>query len=467
MGEPLTVPTSDAPPQPHDVPHAPTVIAGDLPPGSSLPAVLQAASLGMRTVAFLEGCRRRFGDTFTVRIPGAPPIVSFSHPEAVKQIFTGGADALRAGESNAQLGPLLGWHSLLLLDGGRHLAERRLMMPPFQGERMHAYAEVMLEVTDQAIDGWPHGRAFAFQSQMQAITLDVILRTVFGLDDGGDYHHLRERLQTLVGVAANPLWLIPWLRFDLGPLLPWTKLVRTRQEVERILFDEFGRRRAMDRGGRTDVLSTLLDARYEDGRGMTDAELRDEMITLLLAGHETTATALAWATYHVLRTPRVLARIRAELDAVVGSGELRAEHLPRLEYLDAVIKEALRINPVLDDVGRLVKQPMEIGGWRVPAGVIAAPQIYLVHHRADLWPDPYVFDPERFVGRRMNPYEFLPFGGGARRCIGMGFALYEMKIVLARVFTRTQLRLVSRKEVRAVRRAITLAPARGLRVVMD
>jgi cytochrome P450 len=213
------------------------------------------------------------------------------------------------------------------------------------------------------------------------------------------------------------------------------------------------------------VLSILLEARYEDGRAMTDVELCDEMITLLLAGHETTATALAWTTYHVLRSPHVVERVKTELAAVVADDALRAEHLPRLEYLDAVVKEGLRINPVLDDVGRLVKRPIEIGGWRLPAGVAVAPQIHLVHHREDLYPDPERFDPERFVGHRVNPYEFLPFGGGARRCLGMAFALYEMKVVLARVFARSELRLASARPVRPVRRAITLAPSGGVSVV--
>jgi cytochrome P450 len=211
----------------------------------------------------------------------------------------------------------------------------------------------------------------------------------------------------------------------------------------------------------------LLAARYEDGRAMTDDELRDEMITLLLAGHETTATALAWTVHHVLRTPAVVVRIREELAAVVGDGPLAAEHLPRLEYLDAVVKEGLRINPVLDDVGRLVKEPLEIGGWRLPAGVAAAPQIHLVHHRDDVWPEPDRFDPERFVGARVSPYAFLPFGGGVRRCLGMAFALYEMKVVLACVFGRTRLRLVRDRPARPTRRAITLAPAGGVRVLCE
>lgn len=437
-----------------------------LPPGPRLPALVQAALLGFRPIAFGEACRRRYGDAFTIRFPGAPPIVAVAHPDAVKQVFTGSIDGLHAGEANAQLGPLLGWSSLLLLDGARHLEERRLLMPPFHGERMQAYAALMVEIADRAIDRWPVGRAFPVLPEMQAITLDVILRAVFGFEEEAERARLRERLRALVRVAANPLWLVPALRFDLGPLTPWRELTHTRREVEGILRAEFARRREARVEGRSDVLSILLEARYEDGRAMSDVELCDEMLTLLLAGHETTATALAWTIHHVLRSPDVLARVRAELAGVVGDDGLGAEHLPRLEYLDAVVKEGLRINPVLDDVGRLVKQPVEIGGWRLPVGVAVAPQIHLVHHRAELYPEPDRFDPARFVGRRVNPYEFLPFGGGARRCLGMAFALYEMKVVLARVLGRADLALASDRPARPVRRAITLAPKGGVPVVL-
>ncbi len=440
--------------------HGPT-----LPPGPRLPALVQAIHLALRPTAYLAACRRRYGDVFTIRFPGAPPIVALAHPDAVKQAFTGGADELHAGESNAQLGPLLGWRSLLLLDGERHLEERRLLMPPFHGERMQAYADVMREVTERAIARWPRVRPFRFHAEMQAITLDVILHAVFGFSEGAEYERLRGRLRALVEVAANPLWLMPALRVELGGLSPWARLLAARRDVERILVAEFARRRAQPDPERSDVLSMLLEARYEDGRAMTDEELVDEMITLLLAGHETTATALAWTMHHVLRDPAVLGRIRAELDAVLAGRPLAAEHLPRLEYLDAVIKEGLRISPVLDDVGRLVKKPLTIAGWHIPAGVAVAPQIALVHHREDLWPEPGRFDPTRFLGARTNPYTFFPFGGGVRRCLGMTFALYEMRVVLACVFSKTELRLVSQRPVRAKRRAITLAPADGVRVV--
>lgn len=436
-----------------------------LPPGPDAPPLLQGLRWVQWPIPFLEECARRFGDAFTVRLPGRPPIVMVSHPDAIKDLFTGSEEDLRAGEANYVLEPLLGRHSLLLLDGSEHLRERRLLLPPFHGERMQAYGETMQEIARRAVDAWPVGRAFAIHPEMQAITLDVILHAVFGFTEGAEYERLRGRLRALVEVAANPLWLLPAARIELGGLSPWARLVAARRDVERILVAEFARRRAQPDRERNDVLSMLLEARYEDGRAMTDEELIDEMITLLLAGHETTATSLAWTMHHVLRDPAVLTRIRAELDEVLACRPLAAEHLPRLEYLDAVIKEGLRISPVLDDVGRLVKKPVTIAGWRLPAGVAVAPQIALVHHRQDLWREPGRFDPTRFLGVRPNPYTFFPFGGGVRRCLGMAFALYEMKVVLACVFSKTELRLVSQRPVRAKRRAITLAPADGVRVV--
>jgi cytochrome P450 len=438
-----------------------------LPPGPRSPAVIQVALLAFRTIQYLEQCQSKYGDAFTVRFPGGPSVVSFTHPDAIRQIFTADPEVLRGGESNEPLGPLVGLRSLLLLDGAHHLQERRLMMPPFHGERMHAYAPAMQARADYTIDRWQPGNVILFHRCMQRLTLDIIMSTIFGFDEDGEHETLRDRLQTLVLAAANPLWLLPPFRLNLGRLTPWAKLVRTRNEVATLLYAEFARRRAAGCEDRSDILSMLLSARYEDGRPMSDEELRDEMLTLLLAGHETTATALAWTLYHVLQHSEVLERIRVELDEVVGTDTLRADHLPRLEFLDAVIKESLRLNPVLDDVGRLVKEPIEIGGWRLPAGVIASAQIYLCQHRPDVWLNPYRFDPDRFCHRRVSPYEFFPFGGGSRRCIGMAFALYEMKIVLARVFSRAQLRLAPGYSGYAVRRAVTLAPSRGLPVVID
>ncbi len=425
-----------------------------LPPGPASPAVVQGLQYALRPARFFSTCSERFGEVFTVRMPVAPStVVMFTNPEAIRQIFAGDENELRGGESSVALRPLLGASSILALDGARHERQRRLMMPPFHGERMLAYGETMCAIADHAIQRWPIGRPFPIHREMQAIALEVILRTVFGAE-GTRLDALRILLQRFARLATNLLWLWPPLQVDLGPLSPWGRLVRVRRELDAFLFAEFARRRAESIAGRDDVLSLLLVARDEDGEPMSDAELRDQMMTLLFAGHETTATALAFAFHNVLRHPEVLDRLRAEL----------AQGKP--EYVEATAKETLRLNPIVSEVGRVLSRPMRIGGWDLPAGVAAAPCIYLTHRRPDLWPEPERFDPERFVGRRTSPYEFFPFGGGVRRCLGMAFALYEMKIVLAQVLSRVELRLATGYRMQPVRRSITLAPSRGMPVVV-
>ncbi len=443
---------------------------GVLPPGPRLPALVQFLHLGFRPIAFLEECDRRYGTPFTLRVPARPPLVMFSDPEAIREIFTGDPELLRAGEANNLLEPMLGQHSLLLLDGPRHLRERRLMLPPFHGERMQAYGRVMREIADRSIDAWPVGRPFPIHDRMQAITLDVILRTVFGLDEGEVLDHLRERLRRLMAFVSGTLGvllLMPWLQRDLGPLTPGGRFTRLAREIDDLLFAEIARRRADGVAGRDDILSMLIAARDEDGQPMSDQELRDEMVTLLLAGHETTATSLAWAFHRLLGRPDVLGKLRAELRAVAGDGPLEPEHVGRLEYLDAVVKETARLSPVIPQVSRRLQAPTRIGGCDLPAGAVASPCIYLTHRRPDLWPSPALFDPERFVGARPNPYAFFPFGGGVRRCIGAAFATYEMKIVLAEVLSRVELRAAPGYTVRTVRRTVTLAPSGGMPVVVE
>ena len=440
--------------------------AGVLPAGPRLPAIVQFLHMGFRPTAFLEQCARRYGDPFTLHIPARPPLVMFSDPEAIREIFTGDPELLRAGEANNLLEPMLGQHSLLLLDGPRHLRERRLMLPPFHGERMQAYGRVMREIADRSIDAWPVGRPFPIHERMQAITLDVILRTVFGLDEGAVLVRLRECIRSLtafVSGALGVLLLMPWLQRDLGRLSPGGRFARLAREIDDILFAEIARRRAEGATGRDVILSMLIAARDEGGQPMSDQELRDEMVTLLLAGHETTATSLAWAFHRLLGRPDVLAKLRDE----VGGGPVEPEQVGRLEYLDAVDKETARLNPVIVNVGRRLQAPMRIGGHDLPAGVVASPCIYLTHRRPDLWPDPARFDPERFIGARPSPYAFFPFGGGVRRCIGAAFAAYEMKIVLAEVLARVELRAAPGYTVRTVRRTVTLAPSGGMPVVVD
>ncbi len=430
-----------------------------LPPGPSAPSLIQLLRSGFRPTAFIEDCARRYGDPFTVRFPASPPIVFFSHPDAIRDIFTGDPEVLRAGRANVDLLPLLGENSLLMLDGRRHLSERRLMLPPFHGERMQAYGLLMAEIADRAIDGWPVGRVFPVQPEMQAITLDVILRAVFGLEEGARLAELRARIIRLLRFVMGPAGIflfIPWLQLDLGPLSPGGRFARYARAIDEILFAEIARRRAEGVAARTDILSMLIESRYEDGSGLSDQALRDEMITLLVAGHETTATSLAWILNRVLGRPDVLARLRAEVPADGSS-----------EYLDAVIKETARLHPVVPNVGRQLEAPVRIGGHLLPAGVVASPCVYLTHRRPDVWPEPERFAPERFLGARPSPYEFFPFGGGVRRCIGAAFATYEMKVVLSRIVARVTLRAAPGYTARTVRRTVTFAPSDGMPVMAD
>jgi cytochrome P450 len=439
-----------------------------MPNGPRVPAVFQVFRWMREPIAMLEACRRRYGDTFTLRFPGFDPLVLMSDPAAVKEIFTGDPEELRAGEANVVLAPFVGPDSVLLVDGARHRRKRQLLMPPFHGERMQVYGELMRTITDRAIDAWPVGRAFPIQAETQRITLDVILRAVFGLDEGAQMEALRSRLvEGAAVVTDHPMLMIKWMQRDLGPLTSWRRVEKIRDEADAILFAEFARRRREARTDRTDILSLLMAARDEEGRPMSDAELRDEMITLLLAGHETTATTLAWVIQYVLEHPAVHARLRAELlergvgasDEPVGVGDL--------PYLDATIKETQRLMPIIPMVGRRLHTAMRIGDYELPAGVVAAPCAYLTHRRPDLWDEPDVFHPERFLGKRPSPYEFFPFGGGARACLGAAFASFEMKIVLARILARVEMRAAPGYRVRVVRRGITFAPSQGMPVVIE
>jgi cytochrome P450 len=419
----------------------------------------------------MRACARRYGDCFTLRLPNNPPIVFFSDPEGIKEIFTGDPEKLPAGESRAILRPLVGQYSLLLLDGARHRQQRKLMMPPFHGERMHAYGEVMRAVTDRIIDRWPSGRPFPLQPEMQAITLDVILRTVFGIDEGAALTQLRDRLTELLVLSVSPLRLalsqFPRLHFLFRSITNPQRVQELLQEVDTLLYAQIAQRRAADHSGRDDVLSMLIEARDETGQQMSDIELRDELITLLVAGHETTATSLAWAFHWILQRPDVQDRLHAELREVGEAGKIPPQQIAKLDYLDAVIKETQRLLPIIPLVPRVLHEPMRLGGHDLPAGVVVAPCTYLTHHRPDLWTNPDQFDPDRFIGKRLSPYEFFPFGGGIRFCLGAAFAIYEMKIVLAQVLSRVALRPAPGQTVRVVRRGVTFAPSAGMPVVLE
>lgn len=438
-----------------------------LPAGPKSPAGVQLLHWIFRPIPFMENCAQRFGDCFTVSLPLNPQLVFFSHPEAVKEIFTGDPDKLPAGETRAIVQPVVGQHSVLVLDGARHAQHRKLLMPPFHGERMHAYSEVMREITDQTIERWPVGRVFPIQSEMQTITLSVIMRTVFGLDDGAEFVHLRNLLVEFLSISTNPLALIPWFPRLLSPLTKRQRFMQLLGEVDKALYAAIASRRQAGTNGRKDILSMLIDAHDENGQPMTDVELRDELITMLLAGHETTATSLSWTFHRILQQPQVVEKLKAELHSVAGTGAVEPAQMNKLEYLDATIKEAQRLIPIVPIVGRKLREPMRIGGRDLPAGVVASPCIYLTHHRPDIWPEPNRFNPDRFLTKRPSPYEFFPFGGGNRFCLGAAFAMYEMKIVLAQVLSRVTLRAAPGRTVKVVRRGVTFAPSEGMPVVLE
>ena len=437
-----------------------------IPPGPTTPTLVTTWQWLNRPYPFMDECSARFGDTFSLYFKGLPQLVLYSRPEDVKEVFADDGNLFHAGEFNLSLRAFLGEHSVLMLDGKEHMRHRRLLLPPFHGERMQAYGSAMLDAADDSIDAWPVGRPFAFHGHMQAVTLRVILRTVFGVDGAARLDRFDRVVTELLDIAAWPPLLVPAMQKDLGRWSPWGRYVRKRREADDLINAQIRERRAEGSRGRTDILSLLVDARDEAGNPMSDAELHDELVTLLIAGHETTATALAWTFRWLLEMPELAARLRSELAAAEAEGPLTAERISKLEYLDAVAREALRLQPVIPLVGRILKRPARVGNYDLPAGVGVVCSIYLAQRRSDVYPNPRAFNPDRFLGKKFSPNEFFPFGGGIRRCIGMAFALYEMKMVIARVMSRATLSLAGTKPIRVVRRSITMTPSEGLSVTL-
>jgi cytochrome P450 len=427
-----------------------------LPPGPTTSRPLQTVRWIYRPGPMLEDCRRRYGDMFTLRIAHEGNWVFLADPDAIKQVFTGDPRVLHAGEANVVVLPLLGHHSLLLLDEGAHMSQRKLMLPPFHGERMRGYEQVMTEVAAEEIDSWPAGQPYAVRPAMQRITLEVIIRTVFGVQDPARRGRLRATLSRALEWGSDPRRMA--MLAALGPqrLARSGLFQRVRDPADQLIYDEIRERRgAPDLAERDDVLTMLLQARHEDGSEMSDEQLRDQLMTLLVAGHETTASSLAWAVERLVRNPPVLARLRDE----VAAGDD--------EYVDAVCKETLRLRPILALVLRRLTEPMEIGGRLLPAGANIAPCIYLVHRRPDVYPEPYAFRPERFIEQPAGTYTWIPFGGGVRRCLGASFAQFEMRVVLRELVRRLELRASDERPERVTRRAITLVPDRGGEIVVE
>jgi cytochrome P450 len=422
----------------------------ELPPGPRAPATINTARLVRRPLESLLGWHERYGDVFTVKYLIFGTGVYVADPAAIRDLLTGDQSDLHAGEANAPLSPVLGNNSVLVLDGPRHLRQRKLLLPPFQGSAVHAFREVIREVAEAEVAGWVRGAEFTMRDRMRALTFEVICRAVFGVTDRHRVERLRGALLPIMDMGAASFFLPQALRRDLGPLSPWGRLQRRLRTADALLYEEIDlRRREADLDQRTDVLSLLLRARDEEGRPMTDEELRDELMTMLAAGHETTATGLAFAFDLLLRHPKVLSRLKEELAAGDDA------------YLEATVTESLRLRPVIDASERTLTKPRVIGGWELPAGIRVYPAIVLVHRREDLYPQADQFRPERFLDGEAESYSWLPFGGGIRRCIGAALAQAEMAEVIRVVLSRVELRPVRPKPDPVVMRGITLVPQHG------
>ena len=422
-----------------------------LPPGPGEAPIVQTLHWLLRPISFMESCRRRFGDVFSIRFLGfQTPTVMLSDPDAIRALYTEPQHRLPPGRA-ATLRPIMGARSLLLLEGREHLARRRVMLPPFHGERMRAYEATVREVVAREVEDWPERRAFALHPRMQAVTLEVILRAVFGMTDPARRARLATSLvRLLADTASGGLQLSVMLARRLGGPDPLARLRALRGEIDVLLAEEITVRRA-EPG--EDILSLLIAARFEDGEPMGDAEIRDQLMTLLLAGHETTATGLAWTFDLLLRHPAAMARLVAEVDA----GEE--------PYLRAVVAESLRLRPVVPFAGRRLGSELPVDGHVLPAGTDVTPAIWLTHTRADRYPEPFAFRPERFLASAPATYAWVPFGGGVRRCLGAAFAEMEMRVALAEILRRRTLTGVARTAERVARRNVTFSPRTGTPVV--
>ena len=439
-----------------------------LPNGPKTPPPLQLIQWIADPFDYMESNARKYGDLFTARLGSKKTLVMVSHPEAMQQMLLG--DAFDApGDVNEIVRPMLGDNSLILLSGERHKKRRQLLMPPFHGERMRNYGALIINIAEEVANGWGIGQSFVAHHSMQKITMRVILQAVFGLNRGERLEKLAsalfDRLKMRESLLGASLIFMPFLRRYWGPMSPWGRIMQKQRQVDELIYAQIAERRANPDPNSTDILSLLLLTRDEAGRGLSDVELRDELMTLLVGGHETTASALAWALYWLHKLPQVREKLLAELDSLGDNPEPMA--IFRLPYLTAVCQETLRIYPVgMVTFSRVTRSPVELMGCHLEPGVQLLGSIYLTHQREDLYPDPKQFKPERFLERQYGPYEFMPFGGGARRCIGMALAQFEMKLVLATVLSRTELALADSKPVKPKRRGILSAPSSGVPMVL-
>ena len=457
-------------------------------------SIFQLANWIFRPLDFLEECVAKYGDTFKVNLMGLPPFTVVSNPQGIEEILSVDAKKFDVGRTNNIVASLLGENSLVLLDGLAHRRQRKLMMPPFHGEKVKSYAEIICQISEKVASQWQAKQIFVAQKAMQQITLETILHVVFGLSEGercldarslapyGDagshrYQQIKPPLIEYINLTDSPIKasiiFLPFLQRDWGEKSPWGKVVGRKRKIYGLLQEEIDERRARSQLSGNDVLSLMMSAKDERGEGLSDIELKDQMMTLLVAGHETTATALSWALYWIHKLPEVKQKLLAEIDSLDADADPLA--ISRLPYLTAVCNETLRIYPVAFVAFlRCAKSSIEVMGQQFEPESMLAPTIYLTHHRQDLYPEPKQFKPERFLERQYSPYEFLPFGGGNRRCIGYALAMLEMKLVLAKILQGWDLSLASdcvasrrHRPVLPKRRGATIAPNNGVPLILN
>ena len=442
------------------------VIPMTLPDGPKSPRFVQLIQFITDPVTYLDKCAKQYGDIFTAQL--GMPVVMISHPQAVQEMLN--SNAFHApGKANSFLKPIIGEQSMIMFSGERHKRSRQLLMPPFHGERMRNYAQLICDIAADVASKWSVDRPFVARSAMQEITMRVILQAVFGMDDGPRLQQLRPLLASVVDMTGSPLrsslLFFDWMQQDWGSWSPWGRMKQQRRKIDDLIYAEIEERRLQPDASRTDILSLMMAARDENGQPMTDEELRDELMTLLFAGHESTATALAWAFYWIHHLPSVRQKLLQELDSLGENPD--PMEISRLPYLSAICQETLRIYPVgTQTFARQALTPVELMGHQLEPGTAVFASIYLTHRREDLYPEPLQFKPERFLERQFSPYEYLPFGGGSRRCIGLALAQLEMKLVLATILRDFDLVLAEKKPVQAKRRGVTIGPAGGVRMAL-
>lgn len=427
-----------------------------LPPGPRMPSPMQTVGWWSRPTGFLDRARRKYGRRFTVKLAAQDPFIVISDPAEIKQVFTAPPDVLHPGEGTRILEPIVGPNSILLLDEGAHMTQRKLVLPAFHGQRMKGLEPMIADVAREQIRSWPRGESAPIHPRMQRLTLEVILAAVFGVRDGERLNPLRTSLTEMLDFGMNPLSLLPPARrapFGRGP---WANFLEIRARTDELIYGEIRDRRERGDEGGSEIINSLIAATREDGTPMSDVEIHDELLTLLVAGHETTATQLAFTLERLTREPHVLETLVEAVDE--GDGD---------PYLTAVIRESLRLRPVLLNAApRTVKKPIEVGGFTYRPRVHLLASAWLVQHDAEIYPEPYAFRPERFLDSDPGTYTWIPFGGGRRRCVGATFAQLEMAIVLRELLRTTRITSENPGPEPTRRRAITATPARGAETIL-